>query len=101
MYQKLAAIKYFAGKVLGFSESQIATGTTNLINDITTWAYVLVPLVGVILLIYFSIRRGAADQQDKKQWDDRIKTVIVSVIIGVLAAVIINIITSYYGTGGN
>lgn len=100
MNYKITAIKAFCGKILGFAESQIATGTNNLINDVTSWLYVLVPLAGVVFLIYFSIRRGSADQQDKKQWDDRIKTVIVSVIIGLLATVIVNIITSYYGTGG-
>ena len=47
MNQKLTAIKLFCGKVLGFAGSQIATGTTNLINDVTTWLYVLVPLAGV------------------------------------------------------
>ncbi|GHU97199.1 hypothetical protein FACS1894208_12500 [Clostridia bacterium] len=76
--------------------SKIATGTQKLIQDATTWLLVIAPIAGTVAIIYFAIRRGMADEQEQKQWQNRIIVAIVSVIIAVLASVIINLVTSYY-----
>lgn len=76
--------------------SQLVKGTENLIKDLTTWLMVLAPVVGVLLIIYFFIRRSAADEMDQKKWNNRIVTVIVSVIGAVLASATLNLIVSYY-----
>lgn len=42
----------------GVEDSQIVTGTEQLIGDLTTWLMVLAPVVSGLLIIYFCIRRG-------------------------------------------
>lgn len=76
--------------------SQIVKGTEKLIKDLTTWLMILAPIVGVLLIIYFFIRRSAADEMDQKKWNNRITTVIVSVIGAVLASATLSLIISYY-----
>jgi Na+/H+ antiporter NhaA len=79
-----------------FGESQIAEGTKKLITDVTNWALVIAPLAGIICVIYFFIRRGAADETDQRKWNNRIVVAIVSTIGAVLATSIISLVTSYY-----
>jgi len=57
---------------------------------------ILAPIVGVVLIIYFFIRRSAADEMDKKKWNNRITTAIISVIGAVLTAATLNLIIGYY-----
>ncbi len=76
--------------------SQIVKGTEKLIKDLTTWLMILAPIVGVLLIIYFFIRRSAADEMDQKKWNNRITTVIVSVIGAVLASATLSLVISYY-----
>lgn len=76
--------------------SQIVKGTENLIKDLTTWLMVLAPIVGGLLIIYFFIRRSAADEMDTKKWNNRITTAIISVIGAVLASATLNLIIGYY-----
>ena len=56
----------------GVEDSQIVTGTEQLIGDLTTWLMVLAPVVSGLLIIYFCIRRGMADEMDQKKWNNRI-----------------------------
>ena len=46
----------------GVQDSQIVKGTEQLIGDVTTWLMVLAPVVAGLLIIYFCIRRGMADE---------------------------------------
>ena len=78
------------------SDSQIVKGTEELIKDLTTWLMVLAPIVGGLLIVYFFIRRSAADEMDQKKWNNRITTAIVSVIGAVLASATLNLIIGYY-----
>ncbi|GHV19502.1 hypothetical protein FACS189425_10150 [Clostridia bacterium] len=80
----------------GITDSVLAKGTEKLIGDMTTWLLVLAPIVGGALVIYFFIRRGAADEMDQKKWNNRITTALVSVVGAVLGSVLIKIILSYY-----
>ncbi len=77
-------------------DSQLVKGTQKLIQDLTTWLMVLAPVVGVLLIIYFFIRRSAADEVDQKKWNNRIVTVIISVIGAVLTSATLNLIIGYY-----
>lgn len=78
------------------SNSKLATGTENLLKDVTTWLMILAPIVGGLLVIYFFIRRSGADEQDQKRWNNRIGTALISVVGAVLGSAIINLIVSYY-----
>lgn len=50
----------------GVQDSQIVKGTEKLVGDVTTWLMVLAPVVAGLLIIYFCIRRGMADEMDQK-----------------------------------
>lgn len=76
--------------------SQIVKGTERLIRDVTTWLMVLAPVVAGLLIIYFCIRRSAADEMDQKKWNNRIVVAIVSCIGAVLGSATLNLILGYY-----
>ncbi|MMZ62943.1 hypothetical protein D1872_251730 [compost metagenome] len=90
----LAAPSSFAsGDIKG---SKLVTGTEKLIGDVTTWLMILAPIVSGLLIIYFSIRRSAADEMDTKKWNNRIIVAVVSCIGAVLGSATLNIIIGYY-----
>ena len=78
------------------SDSKIAKGTEKLIQDVTTWLMVLAPVVAGLLIIYFCIRRSAADEMDQKKWNNRIVVAIVSCIGAVLGSATLNLLIGYY-----
>ena len=80
----------------GIANTIAATGTQNLINDVTSWAMVLAPLVGGACIVYFCIQRSMADPQHKGEWTDRIKTAVVSTIGAFLATSLLSVIVGYY-----
>lgn len=82
--------------IYGISQSNLATGTLELIGDTTTWLVIAAPVVTILLVIYFLIRRAASDEMDQKTWNKRITVAIVSCIMAVLAAGLINVIIGYY-----
>lgn len=80
----------------GIGGSQIAKGTEKLIQDATSWLMILAPVAAGLLIIYFCIRRSAADEMDQKKWNNRIVVAIVSCIGAVLGSATLNIIIGYY-----
>ena len=80
----------------GVSDSKIATGTQQLISDLTTWLMILPPVSAGALIIYFFIRRRAADEMDQRKWNNRITTAIISCIGAVIGSVLLNLIIGYY-----
>lgn len=80
----------------GIGGSQIAKGTEKLIQDATTWLMILAPVAAGLLIIYFCIRRSAADEMDQKKWNNRIIVAVVSCIGAVLGSATLNLIIGYY-----
>ena len=80
----------------GVKDSEIVKGTQKLIQDVTTWLMVLAPVVAGMLIIYFCIRRSAADEVDQKKWNNRIVVAVVSCIGAVLGSATLNLILGYY-----
>ena len=78
------------------SSSKLATGTQNLIKDVTSWLLVVAPLVTVVAIIYYLIRKTVADEMDAKKWNSRISTAVICCIGVVIASITINLIVSYY-----
>jgi len=76
--------------------SKIVTGTEQLIKDVTTWLMILAPIVAGMLIIYFCIRRSAADEMDQKKWNTRIIAAVISCIGAILGAATLNLIIGYY-----
>lgn len=83
----------YAGEI---GKSKIAKGTKKLLEDMTDWLEIIAPVVGVVLVIYFFIKRASADEQDQKRYTNRITTVIVSTVGAILGSVIINLVLKYY-----
>ena len=77
-------------------DSKIVEGTEKLIGDLTTWLMVLAPVVAGMLIIYFCIRRAAADEVDQKKWNNRIVVAVVSCVGAVLGSALLNLILGYY-----
>lgn len=78
------------------SSSIVGTGTKSLLNDVSNWIMGLSPTITIIVCIYLATRRGAADDQDAKMWEKRIKTAIFFGIFALLAGVVIKVVASYY-----
>ncbi|MDR2089121.1 MAG: hypothetical protein LBP73_07170 [Clostridiales Family XIII bacterium] len=76
--------------------SKLATGTEQLIKDVTSWLLVVAPLVTVVAVIYYFIRKTVSDEIDHKKWNSRISTAILCCIGVVAASLIINLIVGYY-----
>ena len=76
--------------------SKLATGTEKLVKDLTSWLLIVAPLVTVVAVIYYFIRKTIADEMDHKKWNTRISTAIICCIGVVVASLIINLIVSYY-----
>ena len=92
----IAAMSAVPASAAGVGDSNIVKGTEKLIGDVTTWLMVLAPVVAGMLIIYFCIRRSAADEMDQKKWNNRIVVAVVSCIGAVLGAATLNLILGYY-----
>ncbi|MEM5780047.1 MAG: hypothetical protein AAGU02_02740 [Lawsonibacter sp.] len=79
-----------------FGDSKLATGSVNLVHDVTTWLLVLCPLAGGAAALVFLIRRGMADEQDGKMWNTRILVSIICGVAGFVVSGVINMLSSYY-----
>ena len=80
----------------GISDSKLAMGTQQLIQDATTFLMVIAPIAAGMFIIYFCIRKSAADEMDQKKWNNRIVVAIVSCIGAVLGSATLNVIIGYY-----
>ena len=79
------------------ANSVIATGTKKLITDVSTWVTGIAIAVTSVTCVILFIARALSDEQDKKTWDKRIKTTIVSGILAISITSVVGIIASYYG----
>ncbi len=93
-----AANAFAEGGGGSIGSSVAVTGTKNLINDITSAALVIAPVAGAAFIVYFCIRRSAADEMDQKKWNNRIVTAVVSTVGAVIAVSLINVVIGYYTT---
>lgn len=47
--------------------SKIATGTQNLVNDLTTWLLLIAPAVTIVAIAYYFIRKAISDEMEHKK----------------------------------
>lgn len=78
------------------ANSVIATGTKNLIADLSSWLTGIAIAVTAVVCVYLFIRRAMSDEQDKKQWDNRLKISAVSGIGAITATALIGVIAGYF-----
>lgn len=77
-------------------ESKLATGTKQLIEDVTSYMTGIGIAVTVLMVVYCLIRRNMADEMDHRKWQQRMTVSGISGIGIVVASSVINIIFSYY-----
>ena len=80
----------------GVQDSKIATGTQNLITDLTNWLLILAPTLTILLVGYYLLRKSSSDDIDGKRWDNWIKIAIICCVGVVVASGLINLIIGYY-----
>ena len=85
----------------GFAQSKIAnsviaTGTKKLIADVSSWLTGIAIAVTALVCVYLFIRRAMSDEQDKKQWDNRLKITAVSGIGAITVTALIGVIAGYF-----
>lgn len=78
------------------ANSVIATGTKNLIADLSSWLTGIAIAVTALVCVYLFIRRAMSDEQDKKQWDNRLKITAVSGIGAITATALLGVIAGYF-----
>ena len=78
------------------ANSVIATGTKNLIADLSSWLTGIAIAVTALVCVYLFIRRAMSDEQDKKQWDNRLKITAVSGIGAITVTALIGVIACYF-----
>lgn len=79
-----------------FASSSFATGVSRLIGDILAWLTPLAVTIGAIFIAYFAIRRGQADESEKKRWENRIVSAIICTIIASLATSFLSMFMGYF-----
>lgn len=80
----------------GINSTALVKGTQKLINDLTNWLLVIAPILTILLVGYYLMRKSAADEMDGKRWDSRVKIAIVCCIGVVVASGLINVLVGYY-----
>lgn len=70
-------------------------GLKTMLEDATSALMIIAPIVGVLLFIYFNIRKGAADEMDHKMWDKRKNVVLISTVSVFIASAFISLLVSY------
>lgn len=78
------------------SSTKLATGTSNLIQDITSWIIGIGIAVTILMVVYCLLRRNMADEMDHKKWQTRMIVSLVSGVGIIVASSVINALVSYY-----
>jgi hypothetical protein len=86
----------FYSKANEIQSSKIYTGTYNLLNDASTTLMKVAIPVGIAVVVYCFIRKGAADDMDQKKWKNRIIIANVCTVGAILGGVILKLIVGYY-----
>lgn len=88
----LFSLPLYANNILN---TKLVQGIMNMLRDATSVLLVALPTVVGLLLIYFNLRKSACEQQEQQIWSKRMKTAIISLVVGETASGIVNLITSY------
>lgn len=77
-------------------ESVIGKGLMNLIKDITGTLQWIIPVVGVMVILYYIFKIMTGDEQDQMRYKKAIVKVLICIIISIIAVTIVNLITKYF-----
>lgn len=92
----LLAVMVIPASAAGLNDSDIYTGTMNLLADLMLAATIACPTVGGLAAVVFLLRRSMADAQDGKMWMNRVVIAVACGVGGGLVTGLISLIASYY-----
>ena len=81
----------------GISSFKGITGTTRLLNDLSAALLTIAPILTVVLTVYFSMRKGAAEVQEQQMWEKRKRIAWICCGVAFLGSGIVQLIQAYYG----
>lgn len=77
---------------------QVVTGAQKLLQDISTWLLLLIPIAGGMMVAYHALMKTLSDGDPAvtAEKNKKIKQVLIGVVIGMSAAGIVNAIIAYF-----
>lgn len=76
--------------------SVIGTGLMNMIKDLTGTLQWIIPVAGVLVVLYYVFKIMTGDEQDQMRYKKGIIKVLVCIVVSVVAVTIVNLITKYF-----
>lgn len=76
--------------------SKLGQGLLNIIKDITGTMQWILPVTGVCFVLFYVFKIMTGDEQDQQRYKKAIIKVLVCVVIGLLAATIVNLVSRYF-----
>lgn len=76
--------------------SVIGSGLMNMIKDVTGTLQWLIPVAGVMVILYYLFKIMTGDEQDQMRYKKSIVKVLVCIVISIVAVTIVNLITKYF-----
>ena len=76
--------------------SVIGRGLMTMIKDLTGTLQWIIPVAGVLVVLYYIFKIMTGDEQDQMRYKKGIIKVLVCIVVSVVAVTIVNLITKYF-----
>lgn len=77
-------------------DSVIGKGLMNMIKDLTGTLQWIIPVAGVMVVLYYVFKIMTGDEQDQMRYKKAIVKVLVCIVVSIVAVTIVNLITKYF-----
>jgi len=100
LFSLLIGKKCFAVEEVGsggaIQDSVIGKGLMNMIKDLTGTLQWIIPVAGVMVVLYYVFKIMTGDEQDQMRYKKAIVKVLVCIVVSIVAVTIVNLITKYF-----
>lgn len=76
--------------------SVIGKGLMNMIKDLTGTLQWIIPVAGVMVVLYYVFKIMTGDEQDQMRYKKAIVKVLICIVVSIVAVTIVNLITKYF-----
>ena len=76
--------------------SVLGTGLMSMIKDLTGTLQWIIPVAGVLVILFYTFKIMTGDEQDQMRYKKSIVKVLVCIVVNVVAVTIVNLITKYF-----
>lgn len=76
--------------------SVLGTGLMSMIKDLTGTLQWLIPVAGVLVILFYVFKIMTGDEQDQMRYKKAIIKVLICIVISVVAVTIVNLVTKYF-----